>query len=160
MLRKFIEELTSADLDDVAQSLLRELSPFVCHLQYSGVSITPGCLYRVWVNNVLYLICNVEYFDVVRSRLSQTYLSVKSLLGDQCWWSIFSYSTEFSQRVCNEYMKFLNFEGYAIDEALRYFAYGTVSILYCIAALVAVDFQCIKNFSETHHWYWLYLPEG
>eukprot|EP00795_Rhopilema_esculentum_P012669 gene12669-3379_t len=28
-------------------------------------------------------------------------------------------NSEFSQQVCNEYMKFLNFEGYSIDEALR-----------------------------------------
>ena len=33
---------------------------------------------------------------------------------------IFLHSSEFSQQVCNEYMKFLNFEGYSIDEALRY----------------------------------------
>lgn len=88
-----------------------------------------------------------EYFNVFRKRSSQTYVLVvcKYIVRRLMLMNSSSYSTEFSQRVCNEYMKFLNFEGYAIDEALRYFVYFKISIVYCIIALAVVEYPLIKK---------------
>ena len=38
-------------------------------------------------------------------------------------------STDFSQQVCNEYMKFFNFEGLSVDDALRSVSFLVVIVV-------------------------------